>query len=1514
MTALTSLQEGLLFHNLKNPAGDFYFEQLSLEISGFVDISLFEQAWNIVVEINGMLRTVFRWEKIANPIQVVLKTHRLCFRYFDPGAGTTGAGEARERLEALKAADRSETFDLREVPFRVTLCRIAENRYEMILSSHHILFDGWSNGIILKDFFNAYNDLTEGKVTVRPVRTSFKEFIRWHRRQDTQKRERFWKEYFRGIEVADRTELPVKRRCIPGSQRKAPTPGTVNHTFRIAFDAGKGGKENLWDGFIRTYKITPAALLYSAWGMLLQKYVNRSDVIFGTTVSGRSAQVEGIEEMVGLFINTVPLRFSAGGGRAGHRPVKEILADLNRSLQAREAYEHTPLVEIYRHCGCRPEAEPFDSLVVVENYPLDVRRPWESGPLSVVSYSIVESTHYDLTVVIRVTESIEVEFLYREEVFDTGDIRRLGAHFTRIIRGILENPRQGISNLELLSGEERRRILEAFNDTGADYPRDKTLYGLFEQQAARFGDRVALVGNDRFASIVSITYNRLNERAGRLAHLLWEKGVRRGDIVAIKMERSVEMVVGIFGILKAGAAYLPIDPHYPKERINYMLADSSAKIIDTNAQDVGNRLACSSTAPGPSSLAYIIYTSGSTGKPRGVMVEHRSVINILTALHKKYPLGEPDTCLLKTPFIFDVSVTELFGWFLGGGRLGILETGAEKDPGEILDTIERSRITHINFVPSMFNVFVGELGSRNRKKLFGLKYIFLAGEALLPGLANRFRQLNTGIVLENIYGPTEGTVYAAGYSLAEWDGTGSIPIGKPLQNTTLHILDRDGRLQPVGIPGELCISGTGVARGYLNNPGLTAEKFVISHLSLVNSQSSVPLMTNDQCPMTIYRTGDSARWLPDGNIEFSGRIDHQVKIRGFRIEPGEIETLLMKHPGVKEAVVAARGTDGEDKYLCAYVVPDPDTSNTLKDLELKEYLAPELPDYMIPSYFVSMKRIPLTPGGKIDRNTLPAPRSTGAGGTVTPPGNESERGLARIWAEVLAGRDAPRVSPGMDDSFFDMGGHSLKAMALSSKIHKAFDVKVPVPEIFRSHTPRKLAEYIRTAARDKYTAVGPVEEKEYYSLSSAQKRLYILHQGSETGTRYNMSAAVQIEGTAGKDRVEEIFGKLIQRHESFRTSFELIGSEPVQRVHRSVEFEIEYFETQDIDRIAGRFVRPFELSEAPLLRVALIKVPGDRHTMVVDMHHIVSDETSMEILEREFRALAAGEELPQPVLRYRDFSAWQNRRVGSPYLEKQGEYWLNRFQGDIPVLNMPLDFPRPPVSKAGGHSISFETGSGITRGLRQLAAETETTLFMVSMAAYNILLSKYSGREDIIVGTPIAGRGRSDLGKIVGLFANILPMRNRPEGHKSVSEFLEEVKTNALDAYENQEYPFEALVWDLKLKADPGRSPLFDTAFVLRKAASPKTTPRPYEIRKEKIHNELILVAVEGDDTLSMVLEYSTELFKESTARKLSTHYIEILEQIVGHGNKRLNEIKISHGLTAAAPDIIPDDRGDFEI
>jgi amino acid adenylation domain-containing protein len=1593
---LTPMQEGMLFHYLENPHSPQYFEQLSLDIKGKIDIKIFEKAWNFVVETNQLLRNVFRWEKLESPMQIVLKEYKLQPVYYNhPGSDT---GKWKNWLKEIQMKDREKNFDLQTVPFRVTLCKVEENKHAMIVSNHHILYDGWSTGIILKEFFNAYNDLYLDKELVKPGKAKFKKFVQWIQDQDTNSREQYWKEYLEDFDPPP--GLSVKW----GKISEIKHPG--NYYVRLKKEQG-----DKWEDFIKTNKITLSSLLYSAWGILLQNYSNCDDVVFGTTVSGRTAKVKGIKDMVGLFINTIPLRIHSRSDET----LKDLLRRVNHSLQTREAYESTSLIKIKKYSQLDTDETLFNTLVVIENYPLDTALKDLPGQLSIESYSMFEMTHYDLTVVISVFDSIRVNFIYRQETFAEDSMKRLAGYFLCIVENIIKEPDKKPYLIEILPEEEKNQLLYDFNDTKSGYPQDKTIHRLFEEQSKKTPDRTALVGEEegwkirrvedgknhklqninkgesfgenslraKNQDLIAITYKELNKKSDQLTQLLIEKSIGPDTIVGIKMERSIGMTIGILSILKSGGAYLPIDPDYPQERIQYMLKDSCAKILlsdagieylETGHDSTHGESPLERGGPkgrGVSSLAYIIYTSGSTGPPKGVMVEHGSVVNILTALQEQYPLLESDTYLLKTSYIFDVSVTELFGWFLAGGKLAVLEKDGEKDPGMILDAIETFGVTHINFVPSMFSVFIETLDRHNITKLSNLRYVFLAGEALLPELADKFKRLDRNVSLENLYGPTESTVYASGYSLQDWHGHDNIPIGRPLKNTVLFILNKHGQLQPVGITGELCISGAGVGRGYLNNPELTNDKFkrsVISHSSLVISSPSklIPndrsnkFFPNDQCPMTndrshpthsttttlhnspysphsphlpyspLYLTGDQARWLPDGNIEFLGRTDQQVKIRGYRIEPGEIENRLLKSNDIKDAVVMVRQDDKGNKYLCAYIVSnthDPVEMSPFFPSKLREYLSQSLPGFMIPSTFVQIKKVPLTSSGKIDRKKLPVPAIT-AEESYTAPRDKIEKKLVEIWSGLLGIDDH---APGIDSNFFKLGGDSIKAILMMSKIHKYLEVKLTINEIFKNPDIRTLSAYIHSSMKEKYMAIEPIEKKEYYRLSPSQHRIYFFHILQPDSIVYNIPMVLILEGELDQDKIEETFKKLITRHEILRTSFIMPGGDPVQKVHPTMDFAIQYEEANSslhVEKSVRCFIQPFDLSQAPLLRAGLIKEREDRYILMVDIHHIAADAVSIKILKRDFWNLYTDNPLPGLKLHYRDFAEWQNHWLKSGKIKQQEKYWLKRFEDNIPVLNLPTDYDYPgsiEQRSEAGDTVDFSLDRELTHRLYVLTNETGITTFMILLAVYNILLWKCTGQEDIVVGVPVVGRNHNDLQNIIGMFINMLAVRNQPKGDKTFRQFLAEVTENAINASDNQDYQFDELVSKLGLQGDSPGNPLFNVVFnMINPDISHKRDDElvgnnnfrlhPYDsVNIVNVPFDLIFTVTE-DDGIDINLLYSPALFKRSKMEGMAEYFKEILNQVLENNLMLLKDIMVSSSLLALNPDISPEYEGDFDF
>jgi len=1413
-----------------------------------------------------------------------------------------------------------QPFDLSRLPLlRVELLKLEDKTHLLMVDTHHIIADGLSMEILVSDFKRLYNG-----EELRRLSIQYKDFSEWKnsegKKEALKNQRNYWLQQFGDA-------IPVLN--IPTDYPRPPIQGFAGEL--IAFEINVGETRALKE-MARGRGGTLFMVLLAIYNIFLAKLSSQEDIIVGIPTAGRM-HID-LEQVIGMFVNTLAMRNYPSGDKTFMDFLDEVKEKALQAFENQE-YEFDELVEtivLQRDTSRNPL---FDATFILQNiYGLPQKSTSEKiEGLRITPFGYKSRTaKFDLTLIaVEVADKIFLSFEYCTLLFKRETIDRFIQYFNEIIASLIESPDKTISGIEIIPEEEKSRVLTDFNATEEEYPLNKTIPRIFEAQVERIPGNIAVIASSMGADI-QLSYSELNERSGRLASWLRDKGVEPDTVVGIMVERSVEMITGIIGILKSGGAYLPIAPLYGQERIDYMLTDSGANILLTtsNLAKGGEKMGrwegeiyymealLSSSYPLPflpsyllnsSNLAYIIYTSGSTGKPKGVMIEHISVLNLLFAMQCTYPFIQTDTYLLKTSYVFDVSVTELFGWYMGGGRLVILERGGEKDPQAILASIERNSVTHVNFVPSMFNAFIDHVKGENRNRLSSLKYIFLAGEVLLPAWVEKFRNLGTTIFLENIYGPTESTIYASRYSLAEWEGPGPIPIGKPLQNLKLYILDTKDCIQPINLVGELCISGIGLARGYLNRPDLTAEKFIdFHHSSFIIHHSK------------LYCTGDLARWLPDGNIEFRGRMDQQVKIRGFRIEPGEIEGRLSNHQSIKEAVVVAREGESGDKYLCAYIV----LGTELGVSELREYLAKDLPDYMIPSYFVYLERIPLTPNGKLDRKALPDPKVE-TGREYAAPRDKVEEKLIEIWADML-GIDESDI--GIDTNFFYLGGHSLKATILAARIHKEFNVKVPLGEIFKTPTIRGLSEFIKRSVEEKYKAIEPAEEKEYYPLSPVQKRMYVLQQMQLESKSYNIPMVMTLEGDINYENLQDTFRQLIKRHESLRTSFAMMKGETVQIIHKEVGFMMDYCESdeENVRKIAANFLRPFDLSSAPLLRAGLIKINRDKHVLMVDIHHIISDGVSQRIMIKEFTTIYRGEKLPPLRIQYKDFSQWQNRLLESGSMNKQKEYWLSKFKaGAVPVLNMPLDYPRPPVRNVdAGDYLIFSLDEGLSKKIVRIMGKMQVTLSMMLLAVYNILLYLYSRQEDIVIGIIITGRTHADLENVIGMFVNTIPLRSYPEKNKKFGEFLTEVKQNSLSTFENQDFPLDELVIELGLQGETGRSALFDVAFILDNIEKKEVKNTVFELKLLQNENEnknenefakfdLALYASEIGDTINLGFRYSTQLFKRSTIEKFKKYYIEIMEQVAGDIDIPLKDIVFSHDFLVTKSRI-QDDESDFKL
>ena len=1453
-----------------------------------------------------------------------------------------------------------QPFDLGKAPLLrvgVGITGGDDEKYFLLVVMHHIISDGISQDIMAEDFLSLYKgeDLPSLKI-------QYKDFSQWHNNEkekgNLKKQEEYWLKQFEG-------ETPVLNLLTDYTR-------PVFQSFEgstVSFEIEKIETQSLKNK-AREEGVTLFMLLLAITNILLAKLSNQEDIVVGTPVVGR--RHADLEKIIGMFVNTLPLRNYPEGKKKFENFLKEVK---ERTLEAFEnqEYQFEDMVEkvsVNRDTGRNPLFDVmflFESIDDSTSGKSEPKKPGSNKKQDENEY-IIGTSKFDITLyAAESAEKLFFTFEYCTKLFKKETIERFILYFKKILPLIVKESGIELGQIEIIGEEERRKILYDFNNTKFEYPGDKTIHVLFKEQVEKSPNHVALVFDP-----LNLTYRELNKRSNDTVRLLRSKGLQPDTIVGIMMDRSVEMITGILGILKAGGAYLPIAPQYPADRVKYMLTDSSAPFLIINNSfcpswlfsgsqalidmSEGHHLNLPASQPPsfpaslPSGLAYVIYTSGSTGKPKGVMITHRSLVNTLSALCKEYPLYERDAYLFKTSFLFDVSVTEIFGWFWQGGRLAILEKDAEKDPAKILEQIEHQHITHINFVPSMFKAFVESLDEQNISKLSSLRYIFLAGEELLSAPVRTFKKFASNVVLENIYGPTEAAIYASKYSIQNWHGTDKIPIGKPLNNTKIYILGQWNNLQPVGVPGELGIAGVGVARGYLNNPELTKEKFIkievkvnveaeeepfgqykqpCSHAAMqsgIHASLHYPITPIPYYP--IYRTGDLAKWLPDGNIEFLGRIDHQVKIRGFRIEPGEIERQLLKRNDIEEVIVTARESKAKDKYLCANVV----STIELTAAELREYLFEKLPDYMIPSYFVFLESIPLTSNGKVDYSSLPVPEPESIE-KYTAPGNTIEKKLVELWSEIL---EIKKEVIGIYHNFFELGGHSLKAIILLSKIHKELNVKIPIPELFKKPTIKGLSGYIQEAGKDRYTPVEPGEKKDYYFLSSAQKRLYIIQHMDLNSTAYHMPNIIYLTEKPNIMKLEDIFLKLIKRHESLRTSFHLVKDQPVQRVHENVVFSVEYYEVgnlisktgnkKGLKEIVNIFEQPFDLSKPPFLKGGVIKLEDEKYVLVVIMHHIITDGVSHDIFQKEFFMLYGNEKLPPRPIQYKDFSQWQNKLFETGEMKSQERYWMNRFEGKIPRLNVPTDYPRPAIKNFEGKSISCPLNKEISKKLHELTGKTGTTLYMALLAAYNILLYKYTRQEDIIIGSPITGRRHADLQNIIGMFVNMLAVRSKPTADKTFRDFLLEVKETVIGAMENQDFQFDELVAKLALQVDKNRNPLFDVVLAMQNMVSgkQKNTDKKnhrndngsmkdisryrYELRKARF--DLTLFVSENNEDISIALEYSTEIFKDSKAVNLIEHYIEILGQLVENYDIKLKDVVISHGLLTSKSNI-PEVDGD---
>ena len=1500
---LSPMQQGMLFHSLYDPKSLAYFEQMGFTVHGKLKQSVFEGAWQGILARHQVLRSSFSWEELEEPLQVVHRQMVMPFHYEDwrhfPEA------EQAQRVEEYLLRDRERKFDFATPPLmRVSVLQLADRVSQVVWTFHHLLLDGWSLPIILREIFSLYAALAHGKdVPIAPSRP-YSDYIEWLQGQDLQKAEAFWRETLKGF--------------------TSPTPLPLNRIPSTTFEPGKSqGEEQLQcleettaklQALMRKHQLTMSTLLQGAWALVLSRHVDEQDIVFGVTAAGRPTDLVGVETMLGLFINTLPLRVRVSPRSRVLPWLQEIQ---NQQVEARQ-YEYSPLVSVHGWSEVPRKQPLFESILVFENYPIGnssskrTSSPNQNGNLDIRNVRSFQKTNYPLNIIVGPGKGLTLLAYYEKNLFETATIQGLLKHLEVVLEAIAVDADQRLEEIKLLTVAEQVHLLEDWQGTETPYPAASCVHELFEQQVKLRPEATALVfKNER------LSYGELNERANQLAHHLLALGVTTETRVGLCVERSLEMVVALLGILKAGAAYVPLDPEYPQPRLAFMLADAEVSVLLTQ-ESLLSRLPeseqpvlCldrdwpeiakqSRATPAikitPDNLAYLVYTSGSTGQPKGVAITHRAINRLVHGL-PMLALDEDQVILQAAPLAFDASTFELWGALLRGGCSVLL---SEQIPtaANLRAVIASQGVTTMWLTSALFNAVL----DADAQALGGVRQLVVGGEALSVAHVRRAKEQLAGAKLVNGYGPTEATTFACCHEVGEvGEAAVTIPIGRPIGNTQAYVLDHRLELVPVGVSGELYLGGAGLARGYWQQAELTAERFI-------------PHPFSSKPGERLYRTGDLVRHRNDGEIEFLGRMDQQVKIRGYRIELGEIESVLAQHPLVTECVVVAC-TDAEsaDRRLIGYVVSQQGHATSL--VELRAHLRERLPEYMVPSQFVMLEELPVTPNGKVDRQALAAPDRSRAQleGAYVAARTPEEEILVNVFQKVL------RIDQvGIHDNFFELGGHSLLAMQVISNLRESFQVELPLRCLFESPTVAELAGSISRALQQQEAIAMPritkVDREEALPLSFAQQRLWFLDQLEPDSAFYNIPAAIRLYGELNVEALQRSLSEIVRRHEALRTSFRMFDGQPLQVIAPELTVELPLIELSHLGEeerevaakqiVSDEAKKPFDLEEGGLLRCSLLRLAEEEHVLMLVMHHIITDGWSTGILLRElnvlYEAYRQGDASPLEdlAIQYADFAHWQRQWLTSEVLEKQLAYWKHHLGGTPPFLELPTDRPRPAIQRFNGSRYSRVLPPSLVNSLKQLDQQEGVTLFMTLLAAFQTLLYRYSGQKDFCIGTPIANRNHAEIEPLIGFFVNTLVLRAKLEGELTFRELLKRVRETCLGAYARQDVPFEKLVEELDPERSLSHTPLFQVMMTLQNRSLGEVGLAGMRLGQMKVENQtarfdLTLTLMESEVGLIAVMEYNTDLYERETIETMLRRLEHVLQEVARDADQKVGEIEL---------------------
>ena len=1438
--------EGTTINNICTPA--IIHEKL--------DKAILEKALNNIVEKNDNFRIKIQINN-GLPMQYIAKFKPFIIDYIDINN--------KSDLKVIENNEVSKKFELIDSSlFRFKVAVFKDDFFVIILTVHHLIADSWSQGLVIKQILEEYHSLLN-KTEVIDSSISYLDYLsseyKYNKSEKYKKDKIYWEKIFESI---------PEQATLPSFKKTKKVSAKAN---RIIFNLNKE-KTSQISNYCSVHHISIFSLFIAIYSIYISRVSNLNDIVIGTPIINRINSKE--KQTMGMFVNTIPLRFNIknmsfsdfvnyistiifGGMRHQKYSYSQILEDIRNNNKVSNLYNILISYQITK--AFSKEYGNYETDWVFNNYC--------SNDLNIHLTDIND------------TGKLVISYDYLIDKYDENIIKDFHNRIIYMLEQIMQNDLLKINDFELVTKHEQEKILNLFDNTNSNYPKNKTIVDLFEDQVSNTPNNTAVVFENQ-----KISYAELNKKANSLARYLLNQGIKKHDIIALRIDKSIEMIVGILAIIKCGCCYLPINTQYPKDRVEFMLKDSNSKILLGKKSSLDefdlkiNKLDISflnkaiykekcenlNLKISPNDLIYIIYTSGSTGTPKGAMITHKNVVRLMKNDKFLFDFSAKDVWTLFHSVAFDFSVWEMYGALLYGGKLVIVPDNVAKDPNLFLDLMEKEQVTVLNQTPTYF-YNLQNIEANHQHKNLNIRYIVFGGEALKPNLLKQWHNIHPSTKLINMYGITETTVHVTFKELTETDlHLSESNIGTPIPTLKILLLDNNLKLVPPNTPGEICVCGDGVFKGYLNREDLNKVKLI------PNPYNPKELM---------YRSADSGV-IHGNSIEYLGRIDSQVKIRGFRVELGEIEEKISTFSGIKSCVVTVKKAHDSHDLLCAYYIK----SEKIDIEKLRKFLQKDLPSYMVPQYFIELEKWPYNHNGKIDKKALPEPQFSHFEKQLVLPRNDLDLKIIEIIKKLL---NANNIS--LDDNFFEIGGDSLSAINLCTQIQSNFNVQIFVKDILENPVIQDLSDIIKSKKKIDIENIKPIQKAEYYKVSSAQKRIYYISQvAGSSSILYNIPGGLLLEGNLNISKLEECLKTLIERHESLRTYFEIKDNNVVQKVLDKVDFKLDNVYSNNLDYSFKEFVKPFNLAEAPLFRAELVSMPGRKYALFIDMHHIISDGTSMAILVDELCKLYNEEKLQSLKFTYKDYAAFENISINSK------EYWLEQFKDEIPVLNLPTQHTRPAIQSFDGKKIYSKIDSKTFEKIHLVSKKLNITPYMLLLSCYYILLSKYSSNEDIVVGTPIVGRDISEIDNIVGMFVNTLALRNKINPNLSFKDFVINVKENVLKAYKYQTYPFDELINSLNIKRDTSRNPLFDVMFIYQnngyKSINFNDLKSEYYVPDTNISKfDLSLEAIPTDSGLKLSFEYATKLFDEDFIKNLSLHYLNILNNVLDNYNIKIADL-----------------------